>query len=180
MNLSTDLEKTLDFIGKEAKKYHHEFITLEHLLYGLSFNEKTKDVLLNVGCDLDLLRKDLVEYFEGELSTIAVPNLNVQPRYTVGVQFVLQFAAFHVQNSGKDEVDGTNILVALFREEDSQAFFLLAKQNITRLDVIRYISHGITKTDEYEEDDPFFVEGEGNDTQNTKGKSLQLAKFASI
>lgn len=177
MNLSTDLEKTLDFIGKEAKKYHHEFITLEHLLYGLSFNEKTKDVLLNVGCDLDLLRKDLVEYFEGELSTIAVPNLNVQPRYTVGVQFVLQFAAFHVQNSGKDEVDGTNILVALFREEDSQAFFLLAKQNITRLDVIRYISHGITKTDEYEEDDPFFVEGEGNDTQNQKEKVSSLQKF---
>lgn len=59
MNLSLDLEKTLELAGKEASKYHHEFITLEHLLYGLTFNEKTKEVLIHVGCDLDLLRKDL-------------------------------------------------------------------------------------------------------------------------
>ncbi|XDD44903.1 ATP-dependent Clp protease ATP-binding subunit ClpA [Leptospira sp. WS39.C2] len=145
MNFSSDLEKTLELAQKEASKFHHEFITLEHLLYGLTYNEKTKDVLVNVGCDLELLRKELLDYFEDDLSSIAVPNLKIQPKYTVGVQFVIQFAAFHVQNSGKEEVDGNNVLVALFREEDSQACYLLAKQDIKRLDVIKYISHGVKK-----------------------------------
>lgn len=174
MNLSDDLEKTLEFVGKEAEKYHHEFVTLEHLLYGLSFNEKAKDVLLNVGCDLELLRTDLISYFEGELSTIAVPHLKIQPRYTVGVQFVIQFAAFHVQNSGKEVVDGSNILVALFREEDSQACFLLAKQNITRLDVIKYISHGIVKRENTEEEYHFEDEEE---ISNAKESQSSLEKF---
>ncbi|EMY69762.1 ATP-dependent Clp protease ATP-binding subunit ClpA [Leptospira vanthielii] len=175
MNLSTDLEKSLELAGKEASKYHHEFITLEHLLYGLTFNEKTKEVLVNVGCDLDLLRKELTEYFEEDLSTIAVPNLKIQPRYTVGVQFVIQFAAFHVQNSGKDEVDGNNVLVALFREEDSQAYYLLAKQEVNRLDVIKYISHGIKKEKDSEE--PEFAEETESGEADASSRKSALEKF---
>ncbi|MDF3818780.1 ATP-dependent Clp protease ATP-binding subunit ClpA [Leptospira sp. 96542] len=165
MNLSDDMEKTIELAGKEAEKYGHEFITLEHLLFGLSFNEKSKDVLLNVGCDLDLLRKDLRNYFEDDLSSIAVPNLKIQPKFTVGVQFVIQFAAFHVQNSGKEEVDGNNVLVALFREEDSQACYLLAKQNINRLKVIKYISHGKIEGNA-EEEKIFEEEGEVKSDKN--------------
>lgn len=175
MNLSLDLEKTLELAGNEASKYHHEFITLEHLLYGLTYNEKTKEVLINVGCDLDLLRKELTEYFEEDLSTIAVPDLKIQPRYTVGVQFVIQFAAFHVQNSGKEEVDGNNVLVALFREEDSQAFYLLAKQEVNRLDVIKYISHGIKKDKEAEE--PNFAEETDAEELESGSKKSALEKF---
>ncbi|MCW7492037.1 ATP-dependent Clp protease ATP-binding subunit ClpA [Leptospira sp. 2 VSF19] len=175
MNLSLDLEKTLELAGNEASKYHHEFITLEHLLYGLTYNEKTKDVLINVGCDLDLLRKELIEYFEEDLSTIAVPNLKIQPRYTVGVQFVIQFAAFHVQNSGKDEVDGNNVLVALFREEDSQAYYLLSKQEVNRLDVIKYMSHGIKKEREAEE--PNFAEETDPEELESGSKKSALEKF---
>lgn len=145
MNLSKDMENSLETARKEAAKYNHEFITLEHLLYGLTFNEKAKEVLLSVGCDIELLRKELETYFVEDLATISVPSLSVQPRYTVGVQFVIQFAAFHVQNNGKTEVDGSNVLVALFREEDSQACYLLAKQNISRLDVVRFVSHGTKK-----------------------------------
>ncbi|TGK83616.1 ATP-dependent Clp protease ATP-binding subunit ClpA [Leptospira montravelensis] len=175
MNLSLDLEKTLELAGNEASKYHHEFITLEHLLYGLTYNEKTKEVLVNVGCDLDLLRKELTEYFEEDLSTIAVPDLKIQPRYTVGVQFVIQFAAFHVQNSGKEEVDGNNVLVALFREEDSQAFYLLAKQEVNRLDVIKYISHGIKK--DKEADEPNFAEETDAEELESGSKKSALEKF---
>ncbi|MCG6144761.1 ATP-dependent Clp protease ATP-binding subunit ClpA [Leptospira bandrabouensis] len=175
MNLSLDLEKTLELASNEASKYHHEFITLEHLLYGLTYNEKTKEVLINVGCDLDLLRKELTEYFEEDLSTIAVPDLKIQPRYTVGVQFVIQFAAFHVQNSGKEEVDGNNVLVALFREEDSQAFYLLAKQEVNRLDVIKYISHGIKKDKEAEE--PNFTEETDAEDLDSGSKKSALEKF---
>lgn len=175
MNLSLDLEKTLELASNEASNYHHEFITLEHLLYGLTYNEKTKEVLINVGCDLDLLRKELTEYFEEDLSTIAVPDLKIQPRYTVGVQFVIQFAAFHVQNSGKEEVDGNNVLVALFREEDSQAFYLLAKQEVNRLDVIKYISHGIKKDKEAEE--PNFTEETDAEDLDSGSKKSALEKF---
>ncbi|TGM54146.1 ATP-dependent Clp protease ATP-binding subunit ClpA [Leptospira biflexa] len=173
MNFSTDLERTLELAHIEASKYHHEFITLEHLLYGLTFNEKTKDVLVNVGCDLDLLRKELLDYFEDDLSSIAVPNLKIQPKYTVGVQFVIQFAAFHVQNSGKEEVDGNNVLVALFREEDSQACYLLAKQDIKRLDVIKFISHGVKK--ESSPIDPNFSPSEEELEEEAEGKSKQSA-----
>lgn len=173
MNFSSDLEKTLELAQKEATKFHHEFITLEHLLYGLTFNEKTKEVLINVGCDLDLLREELLDYFEDDLSSISVPNLKIQPKYTVGVQFVIQFAAFHVQNSGKEEVDGNNVLVALFREEDSQACYLLAKQDIKRLDVIKFISHGVKK----EKDSSFsdFSETEEGFEEESEEKSKQSA-----
>ncbi|TGN18706.1 ATP-dependent Clp protease ATP-binding subunit ClpA [Leptospira idonii] len=174
MNLSSDLEKSLETAKKEAEKYHHEFITLEHVLFALSFNEKAKEVLLNVGCDLDLLRKDLEKYFEDDLATISVPHLKLQPRYTVGVQFVIQFAAFHVQNNGKTEIDGNNVLVALFREEDSQACYLLAKQNINRLDVIRFISHGIKKK---KEEEPSGFEDEDDSVPSEEGSKSALEKF---
>ncbi|EOQ88013.1 ATP-dependent Clp protease ATP-binding subunit ClpA [Leptospira yanagawae serovar Saopaulo str. Sao Paulo = ATCC 700523] len=177
MNFSSDLEKTLELAQTEATKFHHEFITLEHLLYGLTFNEKTKDVLINVGCDLELLREELLDYFEDDLSSIAVPNLKVQPKYTVGVQFVIQFAAFHVQNSGKEEVDGNNVLVALFREEDSQACYLLAKQDIKRLDVIKYISHGVKKEKD-ESDFEYSESTEELDEENEdRSKQSALEKF---
>ncbi|TGM65443.1 ATP-dependent Clp protease ATP-binding subunit ClpA [Leptospira levettii] len=177
MNFSIDLEKTLELAQKEATKYHHEFVTLEHLLYGLTYNEKTKDVLVNVGCDLDLLRKELLAYFEEDLSSISVPNLKIQPKYTVGVQFVIQFAAFHVQNSGKEEVDGNNVLVALFREEDSQACYLLAKQDIKRLDVIKYISHGLKKENDSNEPEESYEEESLEEETEGKSKQSALEKF---
>ncbi|TGL62742.1 ATP-dependent Clp protease ATP-binding subunit ClpA [Leptospira ognonensis] len=174
MKLSQDLEQSLEKAKLEAEKYHHEFITLEHLLYGLSFNEKVKNVLLNVGCDLETLRSDLIAYFQDDLSTIAVPGIKIQPKYTVGVQYVIQFAAFHVENHGKTEIDGTNILVALFREEESQACYILAKQEITRIDVLKFISHGTKKQKGGEEEK--FTEQEEETTTEDSGKSA-LDKF---
>jgi ATP-dependent Clp protease ATP-binding subunit ClpA len=173
MKLSVDLEQSLEKAKLEAEKYHHEFITLEHLLYGLSYNEKVKNVLLSVGCDIDLLRADLLSYFEDELSTIAVPGIKIQPKYTVGVQYVIQFAAFHVENNGKSEIDGTNILVALFREEESQACYLLAKQEITRIDILKFISHGTKK--QKSEESEIFAEDEDAPSEDV-GKSA-LDKF---
>jgi len=174
VKLSIDLEQSLEKAKNEAEIHHHEFITLEHLLYGLSFNEKVKKILLSVGCDLDLLRSDLLNYFEDDLSTIAIPGIKIQPKYTVGVQYVIQFAAFHVENHGKSEIDGANILVALFREEESQACYLLAKQEITRVDVLRYISHG-TKKQKGEEQETF-AEEEIEESPEENNKSA-LEKF---
>ncbi|MDZ4727170.1 MAG: ATP-dependent Clp protease ATP-binding subunit ClpA [Leptospira sp.] len=173
MKLSEDLEQSLETAKKEAEKHHHEFVTLEHLLYGLSFNLKVREVLLNVGCDIEMLRTDLLSYFEDELSTIAVPGIKIQPRYTVGVQYVIQFAAFHVENNGKAEIEGTNILVAIFREEESHACYLLAKQNITRVDVLRYISHGTKKKNDTE---PQFLNEDEEVSAEETGKSA-LEKF---
>ncbi|GBF49238.1 ATP-dependent clp protease ATP-binding subunit [Leptospira ryugenii] len=173
MKLSTDLEESLEIAKKEAEKFNHEFITLEHMLYGLSFNTKVKEILLNVGCDLDLLRSDLNQYFADDLSSISVPDIKTQPKYTVGVQYVIQFAVFHVQNHGKEEVEGPNVLVSLFREEDSHACYLLAKQNITRLDVVKYISHGTKKS---KQEDDFFTDEENETEDADQGKSA-LEKF---
>ncbi len=171
MKLSEDLEASLQRAKEEAQKYHHEFITLEHLLYGLTFNEKVKDVLLNLGCDLELLRFDLEFYFGDELAAIAVPGVKVQPKYTVGVQYVIQFAAFHVENNGKSEVEGTNILVALFREEESHAIYLLAKQNISRVDVLRFISHGTKKEKASEE--TLFAEEDARNAEDVGSSALE-------
>ncbi len=151
MKLSEDLDKTLEKAKEEAQKYKHEFITLEHLLYSLTYNEKAKKILVEVGCDLEVLRKDLLEFFTEGLSSIIRKDLKEDPRYTVGVQFVIQFAAFHVSNKGLEEVDGANVLVSLFREEGSDAVYFLSKQNVRRVDVLRFVSHGIGKKGESDE-----------------------------
>jgi len=152
MKLSQDLEESIQKAKETALQYKHEYMTLEHLLFGLTFNKKAKEVLLNVGCDLDLLREDLSGFFKDGLTAIIRKDLKTDPKPTVGVQFVIQFAAFHVANNGKEEVDGSNVLVSLFREEASEAVYLLAKQNINRVDVLKFVSHGISKGKEEEED----------------------------
>jgi len=142
--LSKELEFTLNNAFKEARTRRFEFMTVEHLLLALIDNPTAAQVLRACGGDLDTLRDELDGFVE-ENTPLLDENDTRETQPTLGFQRVLQRAVFHVQSSGKKEVTGANVLVAIFGEQDSQTVYLLNKQNITRLDVVNYISHGIAK-----------------------------------
>jgi len=142
--LSKELEFTLNLAFKEARDKRHEFLTVEHLLLALTDNPAALEVLRACGADLDSLRKDL-ETFLDETTPLLPPHDTRETQPTLGFQRVLQRAILHVQSSGKKEVTGANVLVAIFSEQESQAVYFLHKQNISRLDAVNFISHGISK-----------------------------------
>jgi ATP-dependent Clp protease ATP-binding subunit ClpA len=145
--LSKTLEQSLQIASRVAHVKRHEFITVEHLLLALLDNKSAADVLRACGADLELLKKDLSHFLE--LTIPLYDDDNHNPEHTIGFQRVLNRALFHVQSSGKREVTGAHVLVALFSERESQAVYLLDQQDITRLDVVNYLSHGISKLDDH-------------------------------
>ncbi len=160
--LSKELEFTLNLAFKEAREQRHEFMTVEHLLLALLDNPTAGEVLRACGADLNQLKVELKAFLEETTPILpATDNRETQP--TLGFQRVLQRAVFHVQSSGKKEVTGANVLVAIFSEQESQATYFLNKQNVTRLDVVNYISHGVSKIhDESSEEPAPASEEEGN------------------
>ncbi len=143
--LSKDLEVTLNLAFKEARSKRHEFMTVEHLLLALLDNSTAVQVLKAVGCDLDKLRGELEEFIDTTTPLIPVGDASRETQPTLGFQRVLQRAVFHVQSSGRKEVTGANVLVAIFSEQESQAVYFLKQQNVARIDVVNYIAHGISK-----------------------------------
>ena len=144
--IAQELEVSLHMAFVEARQKRHEFITVEHLLLALLDNPTAADVLRAVGANIDDLRKNLTQFITEHTPTVAgSEDVDTQP--TLGFQRVIQRAIMHVQSSsnGKKEVTGANVLVAIFGEKDSHAVYYLHQQGITRLDVVNYISHGITK-----------------------------------
>jgi ATP-dependent Clp protease ATP-binding subunit ClpA len=142
--LSKELELTLNQAFLEAKSKMHEFMTVEHLLLALIDNPSALEVFSAVGADTDRVRQDVTIFLDETTPKVSgEEDRETQP--TLGFQRVLQRAVFHVQSSGKKEVTGANVLVAIFSEQESQAVYILNKQDITRLDVVNYLSHGITK-----------------------------------
>ena len=145
--LSKELEFTLNQAFKRAKERQHEFMTVDHLLLSLLDNPAAAEVLRACGANVDELRKQLTEFIDNTTPLIVDGDeREIQP--TLGFQRVLQRAVFHVQSSGKNEVTGANVLVAIFNEQDSQAVYFLGQQDIARLDVVNYISHGVSKQDQ--------------------------------
>ncbi len=145
--LSAELENCLNKAFQLARDGRHEFLTVEHLLASILETAAVKDVLRTCGADVASLTKDLLDHIEQ--STPRLPegdDREVQP--TLGFQRVLQRAVFHVQSSGRKEVAVTNVLVAIFSEKQSHAVFLLSRQDVSRLDVVNYISHGMSKGDD--------------------------------
>ena len=145
--LSAELETCLNKAFQLARDGRHEFLTVEHLLSSILETTAVKDVLRSCGADVAVLAKDLLDHIEQ--STPRLPegdDREVQP--TLGFQRVLQRAVFHVQSSGRKEVAVTNVLVAIFSEKQSHAVFLLSRQDVSRLDVVNYISHGMSKTED--------------------------------
>ena len=143
--IAQELEVSLHMAFVEARQKRHEFITVEHLLLALLDNPTAAEVLRACGANLDELRKQLSQHIAEQTPRIGTEReVDTQP--TLGFQRVIQRAILHVQSSGKKEVTGANVLVAIFGEKDSHAVYFLQQQGITRLDVVNYISHGITKT----------------------------------
>lgn len=143
--LSKELETTLNTAFKGARNKRHEFMTVEHLLLALIDNESAAAVLKACGADLDALKKDLIEFVDSTTPLIPEADEDRETQPTLGFQRVLQRAVFHVQSSGNDEVTGANVLVAIFSEQESQAVYYLKQQNIARIDVVNFITHGISK-----------------------------------
>lgn len=143
--LSKDLEVTLNLAFKGARSKRHEFMTVEHLLLALIDNDSAANVLRACGADLMSLRKELIEFVDSTTPLIPENDSERETQPTLGFQRVLQRAVFHVQSSGKQEVTGANVLVAIFSEQESQAVYYLKQQSIARIDVVNYITHGIHK-----------------------------------
>jgi ATP-dependent Clp protease ATP-binding subunit ClpA len=142
--ISQELEVSLHMAFMEARQKRHEFITVEHLLLAMLDNPSAAEVLRACGVDIDDLRRKLADFIEHHTPVMGgVDEVDTQP--TLGFQRVIQRAILHVQSSGKKEVTGANVIVALFGEKDSHALHFLTQQGLTRLDVVNYISHGIAK-----------------------------------
>src|SRR6185295_3100864 len=143
-SLSRSLEQALHHAIKLASDRHHEYATLEHLLLALMDDTDASQVRKACNVDMDALRKTVQKYIDEDLATLVMDE-SEEAKPTTGFQRVVQRAVLHVQNSGRDEVTGANVLVALFTERESHAVYFLQEQNMTRLDAVSYISHGIAK-----------------------------------
>lgn len=172
--LTKELEETLGLAVDEAVKRRHEYVTVEHLLFALLKDNTARDVLYNCGADLIRLERELDGYFNQTLEKLP-DNIQLMPELTATFQSIIQYAMMQANGSGQKNIDGGNILAALFQTEQSYAVFLLQQQNISRLDVLNYIAHGISKVE-----DPFplsfgsgedFEYAELADGQVSQGKS---------
>ncbi|WP_414827691.1 ATP-dependent Clp protease ATP-binding subunit ClpA [Alteromonas sp. H39] len=173
--LNKELEQTLNEAFVFAREHRHEFMTVEHLLLALLDNSAARDALKACGANIDAIKSELIEFVKDTTPLILddqATERETQP--TLGFQRVLQRAVFHVQSSGKDEVTGANVLVAIFSEQESQAVYILKKADVTRLDVVNYISHGVSKMDDEESASPDVSEEGGEGDEN----SSALSKYA--
>ncbi len=168
--IAQELEVSLHMAFVEARQKRHEFITVEHLLLALLDNPSAAETLRACGGNIEQLRKDLSRFIEEHTPSIeGKDDIDTQP--TLGFQRVIQRAILHVQSSGKKEVNGANVLVAIFGEKDSHAVYYLQKQGITRLDVVNFISHGISKVQQQPARSEPEAEAEGE--QATAPSSLE-------
>jgi ATP-dependent Clp protease ATP-binding subunit ClpA len=165
--LSNNLEHTLHRALAMANERHHEYATLEHLLLSLTEDQDAVSVLRACGIDISALRRNLSSYIDEELSGL-ITNRSDEAKPTAGFQRVLQRSAIHVQSSGREEVTGANVLVALFSERESNAVYYLQQQEMTRLDAVNYISHGIAKVPGHEKDES--LTGIDSDDENASVK----------
>ncbi len=155
--LTRELEETLSYAVDEAVKHKHEYVTLEHLLFALLEDNSARDILFNCGAKVDELAVSLEEYFRDTLEKMPV-GVEMMPELTATFQSTIQYAILQAEGSGQKTVDGGNILAALYQAEQSYAVYLLKQQGITRLDILNYLAHGISKVD-----NSFDFEGAGED-----------------
>jgi ATP-dependent Clp protease ATP-binding subunit ClpA len=160
VTVSKELQQTLQNAVGEARRRRHEYVTLEHLLHAMVKDKVASEVLLACGADLKALERDLEEYLDRTLESLSASS---DPEQTAAFQRVLQRAAWHVQGSGRTELNAGDVLVAITRERGSHAVYLLEKQGVRRLDILQYISHGIGKEGGEEGG------GEGGEDQGEEG-----------
>ena len=172
--LSNELEYCLNDAFHRAREARHEYLTVEHLLLAILDTPKVREILRACGADLTKLKQDLKDHIDQSTPHLEeAEEREVQP--TLGFQRVLQRAVFHVQSSGKKEVGVGNVLVAIFSEKQSHSVFLLNRQHVARLDVVNYISHGLSKVaDERGDKEEAQTDGE----RDPEGAGSALDKFA--
>ena len=168
--LSRELEVTLNLAFKDARHKRHELMSVEHLLLSLLDNTSAVSVLGACGADIEKLRAELEEFLDTTTPLIPQNENELETQPTLGFQRVLQRSVFHVQSSGKKEVDGANVLVAIFSEQESHAVFLLKQQDVNRIDIVNFIAHGVGKEDEESE-----TQGEGISEGGEEGEKQASA-----
>src|SRR5262249_52933421 len=142
---SRGLEQSLHRALALANERHHEYATLEHLLLALIEDQDAAAVMRACNVDLEKLRRSLIAYLESELDNLVTDGAGDDSKPTAAFHRVIQRAVIHVQSSGREEVTGANVLVAIFAERESHAAYFLQEQDMTRYDAVNYISHGIAK-----------------------------------
>ncbi|CAA6809616.1 MAG: ATP-dependent Clp protease ATP-binding subunit ClpA [uncultured Thiotrichaceae bacterium] len=181
--LSSEVEYSINTLFRDARNKQHEFVTVEHLLFSMTTNPSAADALRACGIDINILQTEL-DAFIDDSTPVLMPDDERDTQPTLGFQRVIQRAVYHVQASGKEEVSGENILVAIFGEPESHAVYYLTKQNMSRLDLVNFVSHGVKK---YEDDEPSLKDLLGDDMEEEASlesdseeerKESPLEKFA--
>ncbi|MFZ9495988.1 MAG: ATP-dependent Clp protease ATP-binding subunit ClpA [Candidatus Methylopumilus sp.] len=168
--IAQELEVSLHMAFMDARQKRHELITVEHLLLAMLDNPSAAEVLKACGSNIDMLRNELTQYIDDHTPTISGEDeVDTQP--TLGFQRVIQRAMLHVQSSGKKEVNGANVLVAIYGEKDSHAVYFLHQQGVTRLDVVNFIAHGVSKLNEG--DTQKTSPEQENDQESSSSKALE-------
>jgi ATP-dependent Clp protease ATP-binding subunit ClpA len=173
--LTRELEETLSYAVDQAVKHKHEYVTLEHLLYALLEDSSARDILFNCGANLEEIARALEDYFKNTLEKMP-PDAKHMPELTATFQSTIQYAVLQAEGSGQSAVNGGNILAAFYQAEQSFAVYLLLQQGVTRLDILNFISHGISKVDtndtfpENFDDEEF---GPGGGPQGQRAKPLE-------
>ncbi|MCF7481856.1 ATP-dependent Clp protease ATP-binding subunit ClpA [Vibrio sp. J1-1] len=175
--LNKELESSLNSAFARARDKRHEFMTVEHLLLALLENDAAKEALLACKADLDALRNELDIFIDQTTPLIPESDETRETQPTLSFQRVLQRAVFHVQSSGRNEVTGANVLVAIFSEQESHAAYLLKKNDISRLDIVNFISHGITKASGASED-PTSPDSFSSESPDDSNSEERLESFA--
>lgn len=175
--LNKELESSLNGAFARARDKRHEFMTVEHLLLALLENDAAREALLACQADIDVLRRELDTFIDQTTPLIPKNDETRETQPTLSFQRVLQRAVFHVQSSGRSEVTGANVLVAIFSEQESHAAYLLKKNDISRLDIVNFISHGITKASNHSEDSSSDSFGR-SDTSEEVSADERLESFA--
>lgn len=172
--LNKDLEVTLNLAFQQAREARHEYMTVEHLLLALIDNPSAQEALVACGANLEKLRDDVASFIHQTTPILPEMEDGRETQPTLGFQRVLQRAVFHVQSSGRQEVSGANVLVAIFSEQESQAVYLLRHSDITRLDVVNYISHGFSKV---EDEHPRIEQGTDEESIDVTEDRSMLSQF---
>jgi len=173
--LTQELQETLSYAVDEAVKHRHEYVTLEHLLFALLEDASAREILFNCGAQIDELARALEEYFDGSIEKMP-ENAKAMPELTSTFQSTISYAVLQAEGSGQGAVDGGNILASMYKAEQSYAVYLLLQQKVTLLDILNYISHGISKVDS---DDllPDGIEDEEFDPGNAQARKKPLESF---
>ncbi|WP_341661626.1 ATP-dependent Clp protease ATP-binding subunit ClpA [Vibrio sp.] len=177
--LNKELESSLNGAFSRARDKRHEFMTVEHLLLALLENDAAREALLACQADIDSLRNELDIFIDQTTPLIPENDETRETQPTLSFQRVLQRAVFHVQSSGRSEVTGANVLVAIFSEQESHAAYLMKKNDISRLDIVNFISHGITKASSSSDDSSSSDSYSSNESSEESGSEERLESFAS-